>query len=562
MQLNRWIILAAVGVVTVCVCLVVPTPNTNATVSAHAAASASNTAPGLTMAQQATKEQQRWNTTDHAKHDILKKDFTSGPEVTAACISCHSEAAAQFHKTIHWTWLANGDQEQDGSGGSTDNGHGKSGYSLNNFCISTNKSADRSCLACHPGWGTETEAVNCLVCHGQQTINWDEAFEDMQAFAGSDDPEELELAQEISSEIKSAVQAVGLPTRKNCGSCHFYGGGGDGVKHGDLDSSLTEPNKTLDVHMGLDGQDFTCTRCHTTKQHNVAGRIYTAPAYTHRKSLIEDDLTAKITCESCHSSTPHKSGSKANDHTDKVACQSCHIPEFARVNPTKMSWDWSQSGKLKDGKPYKNKGAFGKMDYLTIKGAMKWEKNVQPVYDWFNGSIDSVTVKDRIDPAGDVAVSRPVGDRTDPNARIFPFKVHRGVQPYDKAHNTLLAPLLSGSDGYWKTLDWQVALSKGQEALDLPFSGEFDFVETTYVFPITHMVAPKENTVACAECHRTENSRLANLAGFYMPGRDRWGGVDTLGWVAVLGALVGVVLHGLGRIFTNGNGNGKGRKES
>ena len=27
------------------------------------------------------------------------------------------------------------------------------------------------------------------------------------------------------------------------------------------------------------------------------------------------------------------------DHTDKVACQSCHIPEFARVNPTKVSWD-------------------------------------------------------------------------------------------------------------------------------------------------------------------------------------------------------------------------------
>jgi len=35
-----------------------------------------------------------------------------------------------------------------------------------------------------------------------------------------------------------------------------------------------------------------------------------------------------------------------------VACQSCHIPDFARVNPTKMSWDWAQSGKLKDGKKF------------------------------------------------------------------------------------------------------------------------------------------------------------------------------------------------------------------
>ena len=45
------------------------------------------------------------------------------------------------------------------------------------------------------------------------------------------------------------------------------------------------------------------------------------------------------------------------------------------------------------------------------------------------------------------------------------------------------------------------ALSKGQEALDMPYSGEFGFVDTTYVFPITHMVAPKENVVACTECH-------------------------------------------------------------
>jgi hypothetical protein len=159
------------------------------------------------------------------------------------------------------------------------------------------------------------------------------------------------------------------PGRQNCGSCHFKGGGGDGVKHGDLDTSLTRPNKALDVHMDADGRNFQCTRCHTTALHNIAGRVYTRPAATDRKSLIEDDLTKKITCESCHSSTPHKAESKANDHTDKVACQSCHIPEFARVNPTKMSWDWSQSGKLKDGKPYKTKDEFGKDTLPLHQGA-------------------------------------------------------------------------------------------------------------------------------------------------------------------------------------------------
>ena len=515
---------------------------------ANAAAEEEKKAPGRVMARQATKEKQLWITADHSKHEVLKKKFTSGPEITNACLSCHSEAEAQFHKTIHWKWIVPETEKSEQTG--------KAGYSLNNFCISTNKLADNSCLACHPGWGTSTESINCMVCHGQKDINWDEAFEDMQYFMSESDEESKAMAAELSAEIQTAAQAVGRPSRKNCGSCHFYGGGGDGVKHGDLDTSLTKPNKALDVHMGVDGQNFDCVRCHTTKLHNIAGRMYTAPAYTDRKSLIEDDLASKITCESCHSATPHKSGSKANDHTDKVACQSCHIPTMARVNPTKMSWDWSKAGQKKNGKPFKTKDEFGKYDYMSIKGQMKWAKNIKPEYFWFNGSIKSTSTRDTIDPGGVVAVSEPVGSRADSNARIFPFKIHRGVQPYDKIHNILLAPLLSGNDGYWKTLDWDRALTTGQKALDLPFSGKFDFVETTYVFPTTHMVAPKDNVVSCRECHTDRDGRLAKLAGFYMPGRDKSNLLDTLGWIVVLGSLLGVVLHGLGRIFSNGRKEG------
>ena len=346
------------------------------------------------------------------------------------------EAEKQFHKTIHWTWLAD----------PSDKGKkfGKAGYSFNNFCISTNKTFDNSCLSCHPGWGTSMQShVNCLVCHSQKDMNFDEAMTDIKGFLEEGDEESLEIAGEIQAELREAAQAIGRPARKNCGSCHFYGGGGDGVKHGDLDTSLANPNKTLDVHMGVDGQNFDCTRCHTTTLHNIAGRVYTRPAAEDRKSLIEDDLTAKITCESCHTATPHKSGTKVNDHTDKVVCQSCHIPKFARVNPTKMSWDWSKSGKLKDGKKYKTKDEYGKFDYMSIKGQMKWSKNVTPQYYWYNGAIKSVTAKDKIDPSGVVEVSWPEGDRKDINSRIYPFKVHRGNQPYDKVNTSLLMPLLS-----------------------------------------------------------------------------------------------------------------------
>ncbi len=511
----------------------------------HAAETAdTDEAPGRVMARQAIREKEHWNTTDHAMHPALQQNFTSGAEITAACLSCHNEAENQFHRSIHWTWKA--DDSPEGAE------HGKAGLSVNNFCISANRMKDKGCLSCHPGWNGVEDGINCLACHGRKKINFKEAFEDYAYFMETGDEESLQMATDIQKDIHEAVVTIGNPERENCGTCHFYGGGGDGVKHGDLDSAMAKPLKTLDVHMGIDGQNFTCVRCHTTRLHKIAGRVYTAPAASDRKSLIEDDLTTKITCESCHTATPHKTVSKANDHTDRVACQSCHIPYFARVNPTKMSWDWSKAGDRKDGKAYTIKGPLGKETYMSIKGEMVWEKNVKPEYFWYNGSIRSITAKDVIDPILTIAVSQPEGSRDDRNARIYPFKVHHGNQPYDKINKTLLAPLLSGPNGYFTLMDWKKSLTLGMEAIGLPYSGQFDFVKTTYVFPTTHMVAPKENVVSCMECHQREDSRLVNLAGFYMPGRDRVKAVDIIGWLVIMASIVGVSLHGLGRIFTNG----------
>ncbi len=505
-------------------------------------------APGRKLAKQAVKNSKRWTTTDHAKIDALNQDFNSGDEVTQACLSCHSEAATQFHKSIHWTWLASGDKK--------DMRYGKAGYSVNNYCISANAMEDKGCLSCHPSWNKKGDkgTVNCLVCHNNSGFNFTETFSDIQAFSQDQDPETDEIVNELQMEVKQAVSKIILPGRKSCGDCHFLGGGGDGVKHGDLDTSLTNPNRKLDVHMGTDGENFSCTRCHTTVDHNIAGRIYTNPAVETRKSLIEDDLAPKITCVSCHSSAPHKNDSKMNDHTDVVSCQACHIPEFARVNPTKMWWDWSKSGKMKNGKPYVEKGAFGKPVYKTMKGEFKWEKNVLPEYFWFNGSLTSITADDVIDPSEPVKVNHPVGDKTDPQARIFPFKIHRGKQPYDKISNKLVAPLLTGKKGYWTTYDMNEAILLGNKAIGIPYSGQFDYVSTTSAFPITHMVAPKENALTCNECHSRTSSRLSNITQIYLPGRDKSSLFDTIGWLSVFGAFAGVLLHGLGRFFVRKNG--------
>lgn len=479
-------------------------------------------------------------TADHSKMQDLRKTFDSGSEITEACLSCHSKADDQLMHTIHWSWLSpyeNGDLT------------GKAGYSVNNFCISTNKMNDKKCSSCHIGWDGKKDGINCLLCHGDPEVDWKAQFEDHSFFKKEG---ETEIVEEIQSDIQKAVTDINLPRRKNCGSCHFNGGGGEGVKHGDLDASLINPESSLDVHMGTDGGDFTCTRCHTTREHQVSGRVYSTPAVSEPKSLVEDDLADKISCRSCHTQTPH-GDKKLNDHTDTVSCQTCHIPEFAREHATQMTWDWSEAGKLKDGKPYIEKGKYDRPVYKSIKGEFTWKKDVEPEYYWYNGSVAAVTAKDEIDPSGTVQVSSPVGEAGDGDSRIFPFKVHRAKQPYDKVHNTLVAPLLSkASDGYWKTLDWQDASTRGMEYMDLPYSGELGFVETTYVFPTTHMVAPKEDALDCSQCHRQEDGRLAKLGGFYMPGRDRFQLLDYAAWALALAALAGVSLHAVGRMVANG----------
>ncbi|MDH4206974.1 MAG: multiheme c-type cytochrome, partial [Desulfobacteraceae bacterium] len=323
-------------------------------------------APGLELARQAVKAQQKPSTADHSQFKALNQDFASGSEISKACISCHTKAADQLKKTLHWTWFDPDSPK--------DNLKGKAGYSLNNFCISANGMHDHHCNECHVGWNTEGKKaeIDCLKCHGQKKINWEETFEDYKYFMESNDPEEKVLAKDAQAVIQDAAQSIGRPTRKNCGSCHFSGGGGDGVKHGDLDPSLINPNRELDVHMGYDGQDFECTRCHTTIAHQVAGRIYGTPASKTRQSLLEHDLEPKIMCESCHSDKPHISSSKMNDHTDKVACQACHVPEIAKVLPVQTWWDWSKAGKKKDGKSYEVTGPFDRPVYTSKKGETKW----------------------------------------------------------------------------------------------------------------------------------------------------------------------------------------------
>jgi octaheme c-type cytochrome (tetrathionate reductase family) len=421
------------------------------------------------------------------------------------------------------------------------------------------QSNEARCTSCHAGYGWKDKSfdfsseknVDCLVCHEQTGT-----YKKFPTGAGHpvSEPKKFGGKMFYPPEWNKVAQSVGRPERSNCGACHFYGGGGDGVKHGDLDSSLLKPDRELDVHMSPEGGDFTCVRCHTTVAHKIAGRCYKIPAFEERKSLIDDDQVHRISCVSCHTETPHHKGHKANDHTDKVACQTCHIPSYARENPTKMWWDWTNAGKLtEEGKPVVEKGPYNKAVYHGKKGSFRWAKDVPPDYAWFNGRMEYHLITDTFDPdQAPLEVNHPMGSRKDDRSLIYPFKIHRGKQPYDTENKTLVNIHLFGSKesgAFWKNYDWPLAIEAGMDYMGMEFSGEFDFVETKYYFPITHMVAPEEDSLTCQACHQP-NGRLIELSGFYMPGRDKSAFLDIIGWLVVVGSILGVAIHAVMRMIS------------
>ena len=374
---------------------------------------------------------------------------------------------------------------------------------INNFCVAIESNEPR-CTSCHIGYGWKDdtfdfavqENVDCLVCH--DTTGEYKKFPTAAGYPVSEPKEFPAGSGNIwqPPDLVNIAQNIGLTSRETCGSCHFFGGGGDEVKHGDLDTSLIDPSYELDVHMSADGQDFTCTSCHTTDAHQMVGSRY---------SMDPEEWKG---CEDCHTDTPHDLA-VLNKHSEKVACQTCHIPEFARGDiATKMSWDWSQAGQLDDaGKPVVIKDENGHVIYDGNKGEFTLEENVIPEYVWFNGQVEYTLSSDKIDPDEVVSINQFLGDKDDPNARIWPVKRFTGVQPYDSGNDTLVIPHLFGSDenAYWGNYDWDKAITAGMETAGLPYSGHYDFISTEMYWPITHMVAPANEALQCAECHTTDD---------------------------------------------------------
>jgi octaheme c-type cytochrome (tetrathionate reductase family) len=407
---------------------------------------------------------------DHAP--VMPTKFESPQEVTRTCLGCHPDAR-EVMKSSHWTWLG-GEVEIAGHEGKTR--IGKKNL-LNNFCL-VNRGNERTCTKCHAGYGwfdetfdfAKEENVDCLVCH-ERSGTYVKGLGGMPA-KGTD--------------LAAAARSVGTPGRENCLTCHAFGGGGQAVKHGDLDSSLVHPTTDQDVHIGR--HDFLCVDCHRTERHQTLGRAFSVS--------VED--SNGLACTDCHVKPEHKDA-RLDAHLKSVACQTCHIPTFARTIPTKATWDWSKAGD-----PNRPEDPHS---YLKIKGEFAYEQDAVPEYRWFNLTVGRYLIGDKMDPEGVTALNPPLGGIGDARAKIWPFKIHRGKQPYDVGNAYLLPPTTGGVNGYWTNFDWENAFRLGAKANGIAYSGKYGFAKTEMYWPLTHMVATKEKALGCTECHG-ERGRL------------------------------------------------------
>jgi octaheme c-type cytochrome (tetrathionate reductase family) len=452
--------------------------------------------------------------TTKPRHErIFTEIVSAGYAGTSSCTACHLDHATDLLDTGHWKWQGTSVNIT----GFEDQTHGKIDL-INNFCIAVPSNEGR-CAQCHPsyGWKANTPAsffddvnnIDCFICHDTTGT-----YRKHPSANGGGGAAALLIDGTVTpvdaTELQNVAYNVGLPSRSNCGLCHYYAGGGDNVKHGDLSSDLNDPTADMDVHMG--GLDFACQRCHTESAHGIAGMALHSV----------DEGGASPDCTRCHGETNVHTQNSAVDsilnnlHLDRVACQTCHIPTFARSQPTKVEWYWSAAGEDRTDIPTQE----GRPTYDKMKGSFVWQRNVQPAYRWYDGKWERkiIGVADTYAAAGTeadpVVIAAPTATVATAGAKIYPFKKMVGDQPADTVNKRLLVPHLFGNLGagsglehpYWGDYDWEAALVEGTAYSDQPFDPEdwtveSGFAHTVMYLTINHEVAPKAQALDCFDCH-------------------------------------------------------------
>ena len=202
-------------------------------------------------------------------------------------------------------------------------------------------------------------------------------------------------------------------------------------------------------------------------------------------------------------------------------------------HPPRVEWYWSDAGQNVD--PIPIDPETDRPTYDKKKGTFVWKNNVRPVLRYSNGTWERKVIgaNDKYD-AEPIQLGKPLGDHSDPDAMIYPFKRMIGNQPVDPNTSTVLVPHLFGMAGgpnpYWGKYDWNLALMDGAAYTGQNYSGTYTFGATEMLLSVNHEVAPAENALGvgptpdnCMSCHHTDYIEWDELGwtGDPLDGGDR-----------------------------------------
>lgn len=425
-------------------------------------------------------------------------------EGSKTCNECHEDKALEVHSSVHYQ-LKGPTPEVPNLGRA-----GKFG-STNDFCTLPNinwlfemtnllnQKVVTGCASCHVGMGrkpnqntsqVQLDNIDCLMCHS-------EIYKRQGTSAGS----QLHFVPDPSVDLKQVFASIQKPSNLTCLTrCHAAAGGGYGLKQGDLDPAQVDPDPSLDVHLASKakgGAGLHCFDCHETAAHRIAGR---------GNDLRPTDLNVPVNCLRCHSNRPHDDND-LNRHTKRVNCTVCHIPTFARgPNPTDVFRDFSRS----EQDPVLNRyEPFRRVKSDLVPTYLFWNR-----LSYFYKFGDPIDIK----PNGHFLLAGPLGDISDPNAKIHAFKYHRAKVPYDAATLRLI-PVKSKI--VWETGNMDRAIREGASALGWSLPQGYKFAQSDRYFSLFHQVAPKGSALQCDDCHGGNRMNFAALG--YTPKARRGG---------------------------------------
>jgi hypothetical protein len=412
-------------------------------------------------------------------------------EGTQTCLECHQEEAEAFFHSQHYQWqgeapaIVNADRQRLGKMNT-----------LNDFCTNPQPSwignvhnpdgkvLAQGCSKCHAGLGKlpsaalsqeQLENIDCLICHASGYRR--DLYQDD---AGNWEWRPILWKNQVG--LDSVSKRITLPKRPMCLRCHAGAGGGPNFKRGDIEYALADCEPDFDVHMAKTGNDLECIACHAGEDHRIRGR---------GADLAGTDLPSQpLTCATseCHGEAPH-AAKVLNHHTSKVSCTVCHIPFFAKEDATDMARDWSRPIYKEEMKKY--------APTLTM------EKNVQPVYAWYNGETQLQKMGEPIRRRSDgtVGIMIPMGERKDADSRIHAFKLHRGKLPF-LTDKEWLIPI--AVDEFFADGDIEKAVEEAAHVVYGIENPVYDWIDTVRYMGIFHEVQPAAKALRCLDCHGPE----------------------------------------------------------